>query len=402
MKQASSLLVRAVSRARTKGQGCPVNGQTRCLAHIFRQAPGDFCVRKDFPNKRNIVFYPECRLLSFVVSVAGFVAPFRMQRTEYIPVKSGKRFANGYPHQAHGVLGVLRWQLGLGPKEDTFGPPGKVEPYRPEFSQPGQLSQPVDGCIQLSWIGHSTFLIQHRGRNILTDPIFGNCHPMLPLARLRRCAPPGIPFAALPEIHDVLISHNHYDHLDDRTVRLLGDAPHYWLPSGLAHWFYRRNLRHCREMAWWQSASLGGDMEIHCVPAQHFSGRHLFDRDRTHWCGWVLRSPQRSVYFAGDTGYCPVFREIGRRFGGFDLALIPIGAYRPRWLMQPIHVDPREAVQIHQDVRSRRSVACHWGTFRLTDEPQNEPPTMLRQVLADRGLSPGCFHTLQPGQTITV
>ena len=142
--------------------------------------------------------------------------------------------------------------------------------------------------------------------------------------------------------------------------------------------------------------------EIHCVPAQHFAARTPFDRDRTHWCGWVLRTAERTVYFAGDTGYCPIFKEIGERFGGFDLAMIPIGAYRPRWIMQSIHVDPNEAVQIHRDVRSRRSVACHWGTFRLTDEPLNEPPAVLRQAVAERGLPAEEFRALKFGETIVV
>ena len=143
-------------------------------------------------------------------------------------------------------------------------------------------------------------------------------------------------------------------------------------------------------------------MEIHCVPAQHFAARGLFDRNGTHWCGWVVRTSERSVYFAGDTGYCPVFKEIGARFGGFDLALIPIGAYRPRWLMKPMHVDPEEAVQIHLDVRSRGSVAGHWGTFTLTDEPLNEPPLLLQRVLAQRSLPPGEFRVLNFGESIEV
>lgn len=316
-------------------------------------------------------------------------------------VKKRRRFENSYPHPAHGLPAVLRWQLGWGPRETSFISPDPLPPYRPEFSPPGDFTRPVVEQFQLTWIGHSSFLIQHRGRNLLTDPIFGNCQPF-PLARLRRVAPPGVPFAALPKIHDVLISHCHYDHLDAPTIKRLGAVPNYWMPSGLSPWFRRRGIQSAREMAWWQSAALADDLEIHCVPAQHFAARGPFDRNRTHWCGWVLRSAQRIIYFAGDTGYCPVFHEIGERFGGFDLAMIPIGAYRPRWIMQPVHVDPNEAVQIHLDIRSRQSVACHWGTFALTDEPLNEPPAVLRQVLAKHGLPPEQFRTLRFGETVVI
>ena len=214
--------------------------------------------------------------------------------------------------------------------------------------------------------------------------------------------PPGIPFEGLPPIHDVLISHSHYDHLDAPTIERLGSMPNYWLPSGLGAWFHRRGIRQRRELAWWESVHVADDLELHCVPAQHFAARTPFDRDRTHWCGWVLRSPSRSLYFAGDTGYCPVFKEIGQRFGGFDLAMIPIGAYRPRWIMQPMHVDPFEAVQIHLDVRSRQSVACHWGTFPMTDEPLNEPPAALQQAMSARGLPPEQFRVLGFGETIVI
>jgi N-acyl-phosphatidylethanolamine-hydrolysing phospholipase D len=316
-------------------------------------------------------------------------------------VKRGNRFANLHPHAAHGLLDVLRWQLGLGPEEKNRLATGQLPRYAPQFSTPEIASAPPPEIVRLTWIGHSTFLVQHRGRNILTDPIFGDCQP-LPMPRLRRAALPGIAFDALPEIHDVLISHNHYDHLDEPTVRRLGNQPGYWLPRGLAPWFQRRGIKNCRELDWWQSASLSQDLEIHCVPAQHFSARSPFDRNRTLWCGWILRSATRTVYFAGDTGYCPVFREIGARFGGVDLALLPIGSYCPRWLMQPMHADPFDAVQIHLDLRSRQSVAAHWGPFPMTDEPLSEPPALLRQALTARGVPPEQFRVLRFGETITV
>lgn len=314
---------------------------------------------------------------------------------------SRARFTNLNKHPEHNLFDVLRWQFGFAPKDTDISPAHEPDS---ELSCEAPISalerRPIADPIQLTWIGHSTFLIRHRGRQFLTDPIFGNCDPPLPLKRLRRLHPPGLALDALPPIDEVLISHCHYDHLDAATVAHLGTEPRYWLPEGLSAWFWRRGIENVRENAWWQSAKISDDLEIACVPAQHFAARGLFDRNKTHWCGWVIRSGDRSIYFAGDTGYCPVFQEIGRRFGGFDLALIPIGAYRPRWLMRPMHVNPAEAVQIHLDVRSRQSVACHWGTFALTDEPPNEPPAALRTELRRRALNPLGFRALRIGETV--
>lgn len=316
---------------------------------------------------------------------------------------SRARFTNLHRHPEHNLFDVLRWQLGFAPKDTEISPalvPDSESAREAAFSAVER--RPNTDPIQLTWIGHSTFLIHHRGRFFLTDPIFGNCDPPLPLKRLRRLQPPGLALPSLPPVNEVLISHCHYDHLDAATVARLGRKPRYWLPERLGEWFTRRGKRNIRELAWWQSARLADDLEITCVPAQHFAARSPFDRDKTHWCGWVIRSGDRSIYFAGDTGYCPVFREIGSRFGGFDLALIPIGAYCPRWLMRPMHVNPQEAVQIHLDVRSQQSVACHWGTFALTDEPPDEPPAVLRTEMLRKALDPRGFRALAIGETIEV
>ena len=207
---------------------------------------------------------------------------------------------------------------------------------------------------------------------------------------------------ALPVVHDVLISHSHYDHLDWPTIRKLGSRPRYWLPQGLGTWFSTRGINNYRELAWSEETGVEGGMLVQSVPAQHFSGRGIFDRNTTHWCGWVLRSQTRSLYFAGDTGYCPAFEQIGKRFGGFDASLIPIGAYRPRQIMKAVHVDPGEAVQIHLDVGSRQSIACHWGTFHLTDEAPEEPQVLLHQTLMSRRIPPELFRALRCGDALTI
>lgn len=313
-------------------------------------------------------------------------------------------FRNLHPHSAHDFAGVVRWKLGLAAPEPvthlTPGPNAAI----PEGPLKSAAEAPAREQIRATWIGHSTFLLQHRGFNILTDPIFGDCQP-LPVGRMRRSTAPGILLSDLPSIHHVLISHCHYDHLDAPAIRALrrrNPGLHFWLPEGLSGWFHRRGIQNCTELAWGQSAALSEDVTIHSVPAQHGSARTLFDRNRTHWCGWVLESSDRSVYFAGDTGYAPIFQEIGGQFGGFDLAMIPIGCYNPRWLMHPVHLDPAEAVQVHLDVRSRQSIACHWGTFRLADEPIDEPPVLLAQEAARAGIAPGQFRAIQPGESIDV
>jgi len=313
------------------------------------------------------------------------------------------KFRNLHPHSAHNFAGIVRWKLGLAAERSDV-PLSSPPPFEVAFCAPPEKpvgAAPLKNQIRLTWIGHSSFLLQHHGLNILTDPIFGDCQP-IPVGRMRRSTAPGIRFEDLPPIHHVLISHSHYDHLDLPTIRKLGNGVRYWVPEGLSRWFRRRGITSCRELAWWQSAQLTEELSIHCVPAQHGSARTLFDRNRTHWCGWVVKSNDRTAYFAGDTGYSPIFREIGERFGGFDLCMIPIGAYNPRWLMHPVHLNPADAVKVHQDVRSRQSVACHFGTFRLADEPIEEPPALLAQELALANIDARKFLALRAGDAIEI
>jgi N-acyl-phosphatidylethanolamine-hydrolysing phospholipase D len=171
------------------------------------------------------------------------------------------------------------------------------------------------------------------------------------------------------------------------------------VPLGLKRWFERRRIRNVTELDLWEASEIAG-AKIHCVPAQHFSGRGLHDRNATLWCGFVVEMLDRyKLFFAGDTGYSRDFHDIGAKFAPIDLSLIPIGAYDPRWFMAPVHVNPEEAVRIHQDVRSKQSVAMHWGTFRLTLEPLDEPPQKLREALAAAKIGEEKFWILRPGET---
>lgn len=314
------------------------------------------------------------------------------------------RFRNLHPHPPHGWLDLLRWQLGLGPRERAAVDRTVLpKSYQPDWTPVDveRISRPNRQKIQLTWIGHSTFLIQVAGMNLLTDPIFGrHCAPY-PSWRLRRRAPLPVRLESLPPIHGVLLSHNHFDHLEARTVRRLGRDPTWFVPIGNAAWFQQRGLDNVLEMDWWQEAEFG-PISVIAVPAQHFSARTPFDRNLTLWCGFVLRTGAGHIYFAGDSGYGPFFVDIGNHLGPMRLSLIPIGAYQPRWFMAPIHMNPEEAVRVHLDVRSELSVAMHWGTFKLTDEPLAEPPIALRHHLARRRVSATTFRTMRIGETLVI
>ncbi|WP_281784180.1 MBL fold metallo-hydrolase [Sinimarinibacterium flocculans] len=306
-------------------------------------------------------------------------------------------FRNPHSNDAHGGWDALRWLPGF-----------LLKPYRrPELPwrrpDPALLRTPTD-TDRLTWIGHSSFLLQFAGRNLVTDPHLTARASPLRRAGPRRLNPPALDFPDLPPLDLALISHDHYDHLDEATVvRLSREHPslHFVVPLGLKAWFARRGIVRVTELDWWQHTDIGG-LRVHAVPAQHFSGRGARDRNATLWCGFVVESDGRRAYFAGDTGYSPDFAAIGARFAPVDLALIPIGAYAPRWFMQAMHIDPEEAVRIHRDIGSRFSVAMHWGTFRLTEEPIDEPPQRLRAALDAAGIAQDRFRVPAHGETLAL
>ncbi len=301
-------------------------------------------------------------------------------------------------------LDFFRWRLGLEPREAPALTPAELAGADgPEVAPPdfNSLNHAHPDRIQVTWIGHSTFLLQTAGLNILTDPHFSPRASPVGFAGPRRRRPPGIPLAELPPIDLVVVSHNHYDHLDRATVLALQDRfrPRFVVPLGLKSWFAGEGIEAVTELDWWQNAHLGA-VQVTCVPAQHFSIRTPFDANRTLWAGFVLDTPAGRIFFAGDTGYSPDFKEIGDRLGPMRLALIPIGGYMPRWFMQPVHVNPPEAVRVHQDVQSRLSIGMHWGTFPLTEEPWSEPPAYLRKAVAAAGLARESFVTVALGRTL--
>ncbi|HXB75040.1 MAG TPA: MBL fold metallo-hydrolase [Candidatus Acidoferrales bacterium] len=298
----------------------------------------------------------------------------------------GKRFYNPDAPQVHGLLDALRWKLTTRP-EPSPGFIADVEPSIP----PRRVE---DSGLRTTLVNHSTVLFQQQGSNILTDPIWSERAGPFSWIGPRRRRKPGVSWEDLPRIDVVLISHNHYDHLDLPTLRRLaarGDST-FIVPAGGARLLGLENIGPAHELDWGESLSLPGPLPgsvtgsvpgpppgitIHCVPALHFSGRGISDRNMTLWCGYVIECRERLIYYAGDTAFGPHFAQIRETFGSPDLALLPIGAYEPRWFMSPVHMAPDEAIRAHEILAAKTSIAIHHGTFQLADEGLDTPKKQL-------------------------
>jgi L-ascorbate metabolism protein UlaG (beta-lactamase superfamily) len=243
----------------------------------------------------------------------------------------------------------------------------------------------VDGHeLRATFVNHSTVLLQTEGYNFLTDPVWSQRVSPVTFLGPERHRNPGIEFEDLPPIDCILISHNHYDHLDVPTLRRLvtRHSSAIFCPLGVARLLRRIGFHDVHELDWWDSESWR-NLRIHCVPAQHFSSRTPFDRNRTLWCGWTIEAAAGNIYFAGDTGFGDLFPAIQNRFGAFRLALLPIGAYEPEWFMGPIHMTPEQAVTAHSLLKASTSIAIHFGTFSLADDSETEPIRRLQTALKE-------------------
>ena len=303
-----------------------------------------------------------------------FNAPkYRGPRSDHF---NGKRFVNLRPTQHAGFVDLLKWVTNR-----DEGPWTEWREITP--SVPSRRSDQ----LRVTWVNHSTMLIQVANVNVLTDPIWSKrCSPVQ-WAGPKRHHAPGIRFEDLPPIDAVLISHNHYDHMDAGTLRRL-ERKHTFVGLGNAAF-----LKGATDLDWWQSAEIASGVRVHCVPAQHFSSRGITDRDANLWCGFVLETPRGPIYFAGDTGYGPHFQMIRERFGPMQLALLPIGAFRPEWFMCGVHISPTDAVRAARELGAAVSIPMHYYTFHLGDDGQDEPVETLR-----RALTPDVrFEVLVPG-----
>ena len=309
-------------------------------------------------------------------------------------------FHNNYPHDGNQSFWLWKGeQLRQGIPEP---PPGgwKIPHVRTDAA--ALRANGRDPTV--TWIGHASFLVQLAGMNVLVDPQFSERASPVPFAGPKRIVPLPITLEELPRIDVVLVSHNHYDHLDVATVKALaaagnGAAPLFLVPLGLRAWFHGLGIESVEEYDWWQTRALGA-LRFTLVPVQHWSKRTLWDTNKTLWGGWVVDGGGIRLIHTGDLGYSRDARDIGERLGPFDLALIPIGAYAPRWFMKTHHVDPPEAVQVRQDLRAARAIGMHWGTFEhLTDEPLDEPPVRLAAARAAAGVRVEDFDVMAVGET---
>lgn len=324
----------------------------------------------------------------FAVGIAISAPRYRGPVSDHF---DGSRFINPGGVKAKGTREVLKWMMNR-----------KRVPWR-EINGESFGKHPLahfKGGVRITFVNHSTFLIQVDGVNILTDPVWSKRVSPFNWIGPKRMSPPGIRFEDLPRIDLVLLTHNHYDHLDITTMRMVFGAHHpvIVVPLGVRKFLDQHYVGGALELDWWQKVNVR-DISVEAVPAQHFSGRGMLDRDATLWCGYVLKTGEGNIYLAGDTGYnARMFKEIAATSGPFKISLLPIGAYKPEWFMSPIHVSPEDAVRMHLDVGSAVSVAMHYGTFPLADEGREEPVEDLHRAIKKYGLTDDDFIVLEPGE----
>nr|WP_257573145.1 MBL fold metallo-hydrolase [Streptomyces sp. JJ66] len=327
------------------------------------------------------------------------MAGARSDGTALRPVGARRRWPRGFGDRLTeplpGPLAILRAARGGAMRPDEEA----LRTQRPQLPvEPGPLPRADADTVAVTWAGHASWVISIAGLTVLADPVWSRRI----LGTPERITPVGVPWDALPPIDAVVISHNHYDHLDAPTLaRLPRDTP-LFVPAGLATWCRRRRFTTVTDLDWWEAAELpapgGGHVRFDFVPSHHWSRRGVLDSCRSLWGGWVLTAPDgRRVYFAGDTGYGPYFAEIGRRLPGIDLALMPIGAYAPRPLLRAVHTNPEEAVRACADLGAGRMAPMHWATFLLSGEPPLEPLTRARAAWAAAGRSPADLWDLPVG-----
>ena len=260
---------------------------------------------------------------------------------------------------------------------------------------------------RMTWLGHATVLAEIDNFTVLTDPMFSQRASMVQFAGPKRYTAPACRVSDLPDINAVVISHNHYDHLDLNTVTKLAKLQpniQWFVPAGLRQWLLDNTEARgetVRELTWWEEVELEDTgLRFVFTPANHWCKRGLNDDNKVLWGSWAVLGPTKRFWFGGDTGYCEAFKSIGDNYGPFDLAAIPIGAYQPNWFMKYQHVHPGEAVEIHKDIKSRKSLGIHWGTFKLTTENYLEPPALLNTFLNRSGLENNVFVTTDIGASI--
>lgn len=316
------------------------------------------------------------------------------------PHHTADGYQNLYPFHQPGLGDILRWRW-----EEWTGPEVVQRPERIPRVPPDLAWLAANrSTASYTWLGHASGLLQLGGQNVLIDPIFSERVSPVQWLGPRRYLPVPATLAQLPRIDVVLISHNHFDHLDRDSIDALlaqpGGQPQFVVPLGIDAWLRDRGATRITALDWWQSADLGG-LQYTATPAQHWSKRSLSDTNETLWAGWAVKGQGKTVWYSGDTGYQQaLFADIGRRLGTIDLALLPVGAYLPRWFMASQHVDPLQSVQMFRDVKARQAVGIHWGVFALASEAVDAPLDDLPAARRQLGVSEQAFRLLPLGGTL--
>lgn len=309
-----------------------------------------------------------------------------------------KQFFNNYDNSPK--PSVLKWQW---ERLTTSKPP--EPPFNPEVIKTDtEFLRRNRTHNTLTWIGHASVFLQIKNINILLDPVFSERISPVHFFGPKRQAPLPFQLDDLPPIDLVLISHNHYDHLDLPTLKKIANKPGkktlFLVPRGDQALLNSEGIKNVNELDWWKEITIE-NLKLTFVPSQHWSQRTLFNRNKSLWGGWHISSPQLKVLYTGDTGYSKDFQDIHKKLGDVDVALIPLGSYEPRWFMKTYHINPEEAVKIHNDLQAKLSIGIHWGTFRLSDEPMMAPPKDLEKALKKINHK-GHFQTIKPGEVINL
>lgn len=338
-----------------------------------------------------------CIMITGLIIFAGFMISAPAYKGPESDHFDGKRFYNPGGQEAKAFKDVLKW--GLKRKQGIW----YQETAKPAVSEDIYRN---DGYTKITFINHASFLMQVQHSNILTDPVF--CTRASPFQWIgpKRTRPPGIQMQALPAIHYILISHNHYDHLDIHALTRIVKQynPVLIVPLGVSLFLRKHGITNVYELDWWMHKTFdNAALQITAVPAQHFSGRGMFDKNKTLWTGYVIQGSGKTFYFAGDTGLNKhYFQQISRAFPAIDLSFLPIGAYKPSWFMKPIHISPEEAVSVHKILGSKQSIAMHFGTFPMADESKDDAANDFKKARTTHKLSENDFILPAEGETISV
>jgi L-ascorbate metabolism protein UlaG (beta-lactamase superfamily) len=333
----------------------------------------------------------KCLFLVFVLFILSCVSNSKYPKSDHY---NGDTFYHRWSDSPKSLWTVLKWRWTADRKE---WPKVVENKNSPNFSNELGSNQ-----LEVTYVNHATVYVRHNEIAFLTDPIWSNRTSPVSFAGPKRIRQPGVQIDKLPSLDYVFISHNHYDHLDIETLQQLNKIykPIFFVPLGDRDLLLKNRIENVVELDWWSKSSLKNDVELYFAPTRHWSARGISDRNKSLWGSYVFKTKQnKKIYFAGDTGYCDVFAELSNKYGPMDFSLIPIGAYEPRWFMKESHVNPDEAVQIHLDLQSKKSMGIHFGTFQLTDEGFEEPVNDLEKAKKQKSIPEADFFAPEVGKT---